>query len=578
MSADSSYVLKHVIEKSRLQDKPGWKADEYFELFAAQQTLKLRRFNLDPTEIESGVVGGGGDAGVDGFYVFVNKKFVREDTDPMIFKDQQLNFELVILQAKNTTSFEESVPQKLKDFAEQCLPMGSTLGEAQQKLFGEPLLTAVKTFHDIYELGLLKQPKLTIFYAHVSLGEQIDPKVDIRRDFLVAKTREIFTTAEVHYAYLTGSKLLTLFNQHPEETIPLVTQEYFDSKLHERSGYICLATLPDFYDFIADKDVLQEHLFEANVRAHAPDVKVNKGISTTLANPAQEDFWWLNNGITILASAVVYNDRKLHVTNPLVVNGLQTSYELFNHFSAGASRDDKRTILIRVIVIDTESATSDKIITATNSQTKIEAINLHATEQIQRHIEMALKTHGLYYDRRKNYYRNQGISVQKIVTIGSMAQAVAAIVLQQPDNARARPTTVAEKNYSALFSEKAPLPMYPKCAMVIKRVDAYLDGLSLARSAKLNLLFYVSMHSVCSALKSIRPNRKSIADMDVDLLTDHLVGESYKKVLAYYTALGGDDQVAKGPELIKRLKADLVATFGGQKKKVKSKAKLGQHN
>jgi hypothetical protein len=96
-------------------------------------------------------------------------------------------------------------------------------------------------------------------------------------------------------------------------------------------------------------------------------VKVNKGISTTLANPEQEDLWWPNNGTTILASAVIYNDRKLHITNPLVVNGL-----------------------------------SDKIITATNSQTKIEAINLHATEQIQRHIEMALKAHDLYYDRRKN--------------------------------------------------------------------------------------------------------------------------------------------------------------------------------
>ena len=569
MSADSSYVLKSIIEKSRQQDKPGWKPDEYFELFAAQQTLKLRRFNLDPTEIESGIVGGSDDGGVDGFYLFVNRKFVREDTDPQIFKDQQLNFELVILQSKNTTSFEESVPQKLKDFAEQCLPMGSTLGSVQKKLFGEPLLTAVKQFHDIYELGLLKQPKLAIVFAHVSLGEQIDPKVDVRRDLLVVRTREIFPTADVQYTYLTGTSLLTLFNQHPEQTIPLVAQDYFDSKLHERSGYICLVTLPDFYDFITDKGVLQEHLFEANVRAHAPDVKVNKGISTTLANPEKEDFWWLNNGITILASDVVYNDQKLHITNPLVVNGLQTSYELYNHFSAGASRDDKRTLLVRVIVIDAESATSDKIITATNSQTKIEAINLHATEQIQRRIELALKADDLYYDRRKNYYRNQGISIQKIVTIGSMAQAVAAIVLQQPDNARARPTTVAEKNYGALFSDKAPLAMYPKCARVIKRVDSYLDGLNLARGEKLNLLFYVAMYAVCAALKSIRPSRKSIAALNVDLLTNELLRESHSKVLKLYQELGADDKVAKGPELVQRVKADLIERFGGQTKKKK---------
>ncbi|MDE3110451.1 MAG: hypothetical protein KGL02_10985, partial [Acidobacteriota bacterium] len=114
--------------------------------------IRVAKSNLDPTEIESGIVGGTGDGGVDGFYVFVNRKFVREDTDPQIFKDQQLNFELIILQAKNKTSFEESVPQKLKDFAEQCLPMGSTLGTLQQRLFGAPLLTAVRKFHEIYDL------------------------------------------------------------------------------------------------------------------------------------------------------------------------------------------------------------------------------------------------------------------------------------------------------------------------------------------------------------------------------------------------------------------------------------------
>ena len=37
------------------------KVDTYFEIFAAQQALKMRRFNPDPVEIESGIVGGAGD-------------------------------------------------------------------------------------------------------------------------------------------------------------------------------------------------------------------------------------------------------------------------------------------------------------------------------------------------------------------------------------------------------------------------------------------------------------------------------------------------------------------------------------
>ena len=101
-----------------------------------------------------------------------------------------------------------------------------------------------------------------------------------------------------------------------------------------------LFKLPDFYCFITDHDVLREYMFEANVRDHAPDVKVNKGIRATLTGPENDDFWWLNNGITILASGVYYNDGALQVTDPMIVNGLQTSYEVFNHFVAGGSKDD----------------------------------------------------------------------------------------------------------------------------------------------------------------------------------------------------------------------------------------------
>jgi hypothetical protein len=40
----------------------------------------------------------------------------------------------------------------------------------------------------------------------------------------------------------------------------------------------------------------------------------------------------------------------------------------------------------------------------------------------------------------------------------------------------------------------------------------------------------------------------------------------------HYKALGGDDKVAKGPELVLRLKADLVASFGGHKNKTATKS------
>ena len=121
MTEDSRYLLKTLLYYL-VANYPSLAPDKYFEIFSAHQALKARHFNPDPTEIQSGIVGGDGDGGVDGFYLFVNKKFIREDTDPAIFKDQQINIEVVIVQGKNKASFEESVPYEIERFYRALSP------------------------------------------------------------------------------------------------------------------------------------------------------------------------------------------------------------------------------------------------------------------------------------------------------------------------------------------------------------------------------------------------------------------------------------------------------------------------
>ena len=49
--------------------------------------------------------------------------------------------------------------------------------------------------------------------------------------------------------------------------------------------------------------VFQESLFDANVRDYEGDVAVNSGIRATLIEARHdEEFWWLNNGVTIVAT------------------------------------------------------------------------------------------------------------------------------------------------------------------------------------------------------------------------------------------------------------------------------------
>src|SRR3546814_13771981 len=87
----------------------------------------------------------------------------------------------------------------------------------------------------------------------------------------------------------------------------------------------------------------------------------------TLENPGAEDFWWLNNGVTILAQEASQVGKTIKITDPQIINGLQTSTEILTFFGTIDS-NDTRQVLIK-IVKSTSPETRDKVIKATKSQT-----------------------------------------------------------------------------------------------------------------------------------------------------------------------------------------------------------------
>jgi AIPR protein len=240
---------------------------------------------------------------------------------------------------------------------------------------------------------------------------------------------------------------------------------------------------------------------------------------------------------------------------------LQTSTEVFKFFQANPAKEDERNILVRVIAADTADS-QDKIIKATNSQTTIPAASLHATEKIHRDIEQFLKSYGLYYDRRKNFYKNEGKGIDKIISIPYLAQAVMAIALQRPDTARARPSSLLkdESDYEKVFSEGHPIQLYAGCALIMKRVDAYLrsEELGLNRKDQTNLRFYVGMLGAMRQASGKSLTSRTVAALAVEKLTDSELAAALNQARAAYEGLGSSDQAAKGPELLRKLKPPLT--------------------
>ena len=330
-----------------------------------------------------------------------------------------------------------------------------------------------------------------------------------------------------------------------------------------QKNYVALVDLKSYYHFIVnDSGEIRKSFFDSNVRDYQGKNNVNSSISETLHRVNNNDFWWLNNGVTVLASeATLVNNRELQIVNPEIVNGLQTSMEVYNYFSENkeALAEEKRSILLRIIVPDNEES-RDQIIFATNNQTNIPKATLRVTDPIHLQIEMYFKSRGLFYDRRKNYYKNQGRKPAEIVGVSFLAQCLITIFLKKPDYARARPSTLLndEKTYQELYEKNNDLEVFYRVALLGKRIQKNVKSVSdYSPAEKSDILYYVLYAVIARVLnkRDIKPS--DIKTLDLNSVTDSIIVDVRDRVYEIYKQHGGYGRVAKSAEFIQYIDAIL---------------------
>jgi hypothetical protein len=79
-----------------------------------------------------------------------------------------------------------------------------------------------------------------------------------------------------------------------------------------------VVSLLEYQRFITDDlGKLDASLFEANVRDYEGETGVNRNIRETLEREDRAvDFWWLNNGVTIVANKVQPAGKLLALETP----------------------------------------------------------------------------------------------------------------------------------------------------------------------------------------------------------------------------------------------------------------------
>lgn len=279
---------------------------------------------------------------------------------------------------------------------------------------------------------------------------------------------------------------------------------------------------------------MRESIFEENIRHFQGDVDVNKKILETLSGDMERDFWWLNNGITIIASNVGQIGKTLVLKDPQIVNGLQTSYTIGKFYEPDAMKCDSRAILVKIIV-SSDKQTIDKIISATNRQNPVNPALLRATDDIQRKIELYFYNKGYYYDRRKNYYKNQGKPSSKIFSIQGAAQAIHAIINYKPGESRAKPTSLmkTEESYNAIFSEGLDFEAYLNCCLISRKVSDFIKNHLLEKPEKsFARLFSHHIYRVVPSflLKKSHANKSGISKIKIEEVDNQIIEDSLELI------------------------------------------------
>lgn len=216
-------------------------------------------------------------------------------------------------------------------------------------------------------------------------------------------------------------------------------------------------------------------LFARNVRGFLGNTQINEGMEKTLSQEPSY-FWYYNNGITIIcddASHEASHGRDvLHVTNPQVINGQQTTRTLFS----SARKRARASVLVRVIRVPRKppsdgdnrfEALVSKIVSATNWQNAIRPSDLMSNDRRQVELERELRKVNYLYLRKRmtkgEARRALGANHMYLIKKEELAQAVAGCDLEPVIVREGKERLFEEQWYSHVFPNADPnyyLPRY----------------------------------------------------------------------------------------------------------------------
>jgi hypothetical protein len=387
--------------------------------------------DLDDDETFDSLTEGGGDFGVDGFHA-------TEEIDG--------EFTVTLFQAKYKTKLE---------------------GDANFPVDGiEAVINAIRHIFD---------PSSTLGAINDRLRVKVEQARSMIRDGAIPRVRVIACNngkkwnadgdsairlanlgGQVSWEHVNHDVLLGILQRTKpvSETLKLVGKAIVEDMNFSR---VCIGRIP--VSEIAE--LIKRHgdrLLERNIRRYLGlhGNRVNEAIRSTLTSAEPSDFYFLNNGLTLVCDDFSYNalqnsDYQIKVDNLQIVNGGQTCMTIFRTAqeleSQKQSLPSSAAVMVRLYKLPNED-TALKITQATNSQNPVDLKDLKANDAKQQQLEESIKNCGFVYRRK----RSDTSPRANEITTGVAAEAVLAVWRYAPQQAKFLTREHFGKLYETIFT------------------------------------------------------------------------------------------------------------------------------
>jgi hypothetical protein len=242
-----------------------------------------------------------------------------------------------------------------------------------------------------------------------------------------------------------------------DETLRLTGKAIIEDMNFSR---VCIGRIP-----VAEVAALMkthgERLLERNIRRYLGlhGNRVNEGIRATLYSDNPANFYFFNNGLTLVCNDFSYNalqsgDYQVKVENLQIVNGGQTCMTILKTLdemqAKGKNLPTEASVMVRIYKLPKDNEDIVLQITqATNSQNPVDLKDLRSNDEMQRRLEASIRDLGFNYRRK----RMDSPAKPEDITSGIAAEAILAVWRDAPHQAKFLAREHFGKLYEKIFTE-----------------------------------------------------------------------------------------------------------------------------